>query len=47
MELTLSSLPARIQRLHELAYNLWWSWRKEADALVFRNRPDPVGHYST
>ena len=33
MELTLSSLPARIQRLHELAYNLWWSWHKEAEAL--------------
>jgi starch phosphorylase len=27
------SLPDRITRLHELAYNLWWSWETEAQAL--------------
>ena len=26
-------IPARISRLHELAYNLWWSWHPEAQAL--------------
>ncbi len=26
-------LPDRIARLHELAYNLWWSWETEAQAL--------------
>jgi starch phosphorylase len=26
-------IPARINRLHELAYNLWWSWNTEAQAL--------------
>ena len=26
-------LPKRIERLHELAYNLWWSWETEAQAL--------------
>src|SRR5260370_24854820 len=27
------SLPSRINRLHELAYNVWWSWHPEACAL--------------
>jgi starch phosphorylase len=27
------NLPARIHRLGELAYNLWWSWRPEASWL--------------
>ena len=27
------ALPARISRLGELAYNLWWSWRPEASWL--------------
>jgi glycogen phosphorylase len=27
------TLPSRISRLHELAYNLWWSWHPEACAL--------------
>ncbi|MCB0078865.1 MAG: DUF3417 domain-containing protein, partial [Anaerolineales bacterium] len=27
------TLPARISRLEELAYNLWWSWTPEAQAL--------------
>ena len=26
-------LPQRINRLYELAYNLWWSWQPEAQAL--------------
>ena len=26
-------LPQRISRLYELAYNLWWSWHPEAQAL--------------
>ncbi len=26
-------IPARISRLHELAYNLWWSWNAEAQQL--------------
>ena len=26
-------IPARIQRLNELAYNLWWSWNSDAQAL--------------
>lgn len=26
-------IPARINRLHELAYNLWWSWHTEAQSL--------------
>ncbi|MCB0061284.1 MAG: alpha-glucan family phosphorylase, partial [Caldilineaceae bacterium] len=28
-----SQLPTRIARLQELAYNLWWSWEPEAQAL--------------
>ncbi len=27
------TIPARIGRLHELAYNLWWTWTSEAQAL--------------
>ncbi|HLW00936.1 MAG TPA: alpha-glucan family phosphorylase [Ktedonobacterales bacterium] len=26
-------IPARISRLHELAYNLWWSWNADAQQL--------------
>lgn len=26
-------LPAAIERLHDLAFNLWWSWETEAQAL--------------
>jgi starch phosphorylase len=26
-------LPLRINRLHELAYNLWWTWHPEAERL--------------
>ena len=27
------ALPARLNRLSELAYNLWWSWHPEASWL--------------
>src|SRR3954447_8207597 len=27
------TIPDRIARLHELAYNLWWTWNPEATAL--------------
>lgn len=29
----LPKLPEQIERLHELAYNLWWSWEPDAQAL--------------
>ena len=31
----LDIVPARIKRLGELAYNLWWSWHPEALAPLF------------
>ncbi|MBV9229934.1 MAG: alpha-glucan family phosphorylase [Chloroflexi bacterium] len=40
-------MPARINRLYELAYNLWWSWHPEARALYHVLDPDLwelVGH---
>ena len=33
-------MPTRINRLYELAYNLWWSWRPEARALYSTINPD-------
>ena len=33
-------MPARISRLYELAYNLWWSWHPEARALYEKLDPD-------
>lgn len=33
-------LPAELARLHELAYNLWWSWEAEAQELYARIDPD-------
>ncbi len=33
MDLAMPSLPQRIQRLNDLAHNLWWSWHPEAEAL--------------
>ena len=27
------TIPTRIERLYELAYNLWWSWTPSAQAL--------------
>jgi starch phosphorylase len=32
----LPRLPARLQALHKLAYNLWWGWNHEAIALFRR-----------
>ena len=40
-------MPSRINRLFELAYNLWWSWQPEARALYSTLDPDlweEVGH---
>jgi glycogen phosphorylase len=40
-------MPARISRLYELAYNLWWSWHQEARELYSDLNPalwDTVGH---
>jgi starch phosphorylase len=40
-------MPARINRLYELAYNLWWSWHPEARALYSTLDPDlweEIGH---
>jgi len=36
----LPRLPARLQGLHKLAYNLWWCWNHEAVALFRRIDPD-------
>ncbi|MBA2284407.1 MAG: DUF3417 domain-containing protein, partial [Ktedonobacteraceae bacterium] len=40
-------MPARVSRLYELAYNLWWSWHPEARALYSTLDPtlwEQVGH---
>ena len=40
-------MPARISRLYELAYNLWWSWHPEARELYSSINPElweQVGH---
>ena len=40
-------MPARISRLYELAYNLWWSWHPEARALYEKldgNLWEETGH---
>lgn len=40
-------MPARINRLYELAYNLWWSWHPEARTLYSEldtNLWEQVGH---
>src|SRR5438876_10926178 len=40
-------MPTRINRLYELAYNLWWSWHPEARALYSTLNPalwEQVGH---
>lgn len=34
------SLPRRISRLGELAYNLWWTWNPDAQRLYLRIDPD-------
>ncbi|MFI5272936.1 MAG: alpha-glucan family phosphorylase [Ktedonobacterales bacterium] len=33
-------IPERVGRLHELAYNLWWTWNPEAQALYAAIDPD-------
>ena len=40
VEQLVASLPKRIARLGELAYNLWWTWHAEAPKLW--QRIDPV-----
>jgi glycogen phosphorylase len=40
-------MPTRVNRLYELAYNLWWSWHPEARALYSTLNPslwEQVGH---
>ncbi len=34
------SIPQRIARLHELAYNLWWTWDPDAQALYAAIDPE-------
>jgi glycogen phosphorylase len=36
----LPKIPAAIERLHEIAYNVWWSW--DTDAQEMYRRLDPV-----
>src|SRR5215471_9403783 len=41
------TMPVRISRLYELAYNLWWSWHPEALALYREIDPalwEETGH---
>jgi starch phosphorylase len=38
-------IPARINRLHELAYNLWWSWNADAQSL-YQSIDDALWHSS-
>src|SRR6185503_12862321 len=33
------ALPARLEPLRELAYNLWWSWNHDAEDLFSRLDP--------
>ncbi len=33
-------LPAKLERLHDLAFNLWWSWETEAQALFASIDPE-------
>src|SRR5512144_3219229 len=39
IEQLVSSLPKRIARIGELAYNLWWTWSPEAPKLFRRIHP--------
>src|SRR5688500_18883568 len=41
----LPPLPARIARLNELAYDLWWSWNSEARE-VFRDLDYPLWRFT-
>lgn len=38
------TIPQRIGRLHELAYNLWWTWNASAQALYASIDPDLWEH---
>ncbi len=40
LALFFTPIPQRIARLRELAYNLWWSWHPEAQALYSQIDPD-------
>ncbi|TMC59315.1 MAG: DUF3417 domain-containing protein, partial [Chloroflexi bacterium] len=42
----LAELPARIRRLGDLAYNLWWTWNHEGQAL-FERIDAPLWHALT
>ena len=33
------ALPARIERLNDLAYNLWWTWSRPARSLFEQLHP--------
>ena len=37
------ALPRRINRLGQLAYNLWWTWEPEAQRLFLRIDPHLMG----
>jgi starch phosphorylase len=39
-EILFTPIPERIDRLRELAYNLWWTWHPEAQDLYRRIDPD-------
>jgi starch phosphorylase len=40
LDLFFTPIPRRIARLHDLAYNLWWSWHPEAQDLYAQIDPD-------
>ena len=33
-------LPERLRALHDVAYNLWWSWHEDGRRLFERMHPD-------
>ena len=37
------SLPRRINRLGELAFNMWWTWNPDAMRLFVKIRPPSLG----
>ncbi len=39
-ELIFTPIPERIERLRELAYNLWWAWNRDAQELYRQIDPD-------
>ena len=40
VDLLFTPIPARITRLRDLAYNIWWSWHPEAQELYRQIDPD-------